>query len=204
MKARMLPLLLLLGFGLAPAASNAGEVAGNVRLGVEGARLASQGPIAVYLESMGGAQSGPPPGRRVEIRQNGAHFVPDFLVVAAGTTVDMPNDDTIFHNVFSLSRPNDFDLGIYPAGQSRTVTLAHAGLVRLYCSIHESMRGTVLVAPSRWFAVASASGAYRLRGVPAGAYKLHVWNERLPALEQEVVVPEGALRLDVTLGVPGS
>jgi hypothetical protein len=125
-------------------------------------------------------------------------------VVAAGTSVDMPNDDTIFHNVFSLSRPNEFDLGVYPAGQSRSVTFAHAGLVRLYCSIHESMRGTVLVAPSRWFAVVSPGGAYRIRDVPPGSYSLHVWNERLPALERKIAVPDGSVRVDVTLGVPGS
>lgn len=193
---------LALGLAAAPAAANAGEVAGTVSLGVEGVRLASLGPTAVYLESAGKAP--PAPAKRETIRQSGAHFLPDFLVVAAGTVVDMPNDDTIFHNVFSLSRPNDFDLGIYPAGQSRSVTFAHPGLVRLYCSIHESMRGTVLVAPSRWFAVASAGGAYHIRGVPAGTYTLHVWNERLPAVQQKVVVPNGALRVDVTLGVPGS
>jgi hypothetical protein len=203
MAARIL-LLLVLSLGLAPAASTAGEVAGSVSLGVEGVHLASQGPIAVYLESRSGAQPGSPPGRRPAIRQNGAHFVPDFLVVAAGTTVDMPNDDTIFHNVFSLSRPNEFDLGVYPAGQSRSVTFAHAGLVRVYCSIHESMRGTVLVAPSRWFAVVSAGGAYRIRDVPPGSYSLHVWNERLPALERKIAVPDGSVRVDVTLGVPGS
>jgi hypothetical protein len=103
-----------------------------------------------------------------------------------------------------MSRPNDFDLGIYPAGQSRSVTFSSPGLVRLYCSIHESMRGTVLVTPSRWFAVASQGGSYRIRDVPPGSYSLHVWNERLPAVEQRIVVPEGAVRVDVTLGVPGS
>lgn len=197
-------MLLALGLGAAPAVSNAGEVAGTLSLGVEGVRLASLGPTAVYLESATGGSPAAAAGQRETIRQSNAHFVPEFLVVAAGTTLEMPNDDTIFHNVFSLSRPNDFDLGIYPAGESRSVTLAHAGLVRLYCSIHESMRGTVLVAPSRWFAVASPAGAYHIRGVPPGSYTLHVWNERLPAVEQKIVVPGGVLRVDVTLGVPGS
>lgn len=197
-----IPWLLMLALGLAPAASTAGEVAGRVSLEVEGARLASQGPVAVYLESAGGGDPAPPPERRRVIRQSGAHFVPEFLVVAAGTTVEMPNEDTIVHNVFSPSRPNDFDLGVYPEGESRSVPFAHPGLVRLYCSIHASMQGTVLVTPSRWFSVASPSGAYRIRDVPPGSYLLHVWNERLPALVKEIAVPDGAVRVDVTLGVP--
>ena len=119
---------------------------------------------------------------------------------SAGQGVLMPNDDTIFHNVFSFSRPNDFDLGVYPAGEVRTVRFQASGLVRIYCSIHESMSAEVLVVPTRWFGVASTTGEYRIPDVPPGRYRLTVWNERLPASTRNVVVNgSGSLRQDVEL-----
>jgi len=188
---------------LVAGAAHAGEVSGRITLAVEGAQLADLGPTVVYLE--GGAPSpAPRPRQRPAIRQSSARFDPSFLVVAAGQTVDMPNEDTIFHNVFSMSRPNDFDLGLYPAGESRAVTFASPGLVRLYCSIHESMTGTVLVAPSPWFATATASGEYRLSDVPPGRYRLTAWNEKLPSETREVVVRAGRTPLDLVLGGGGS
>ena len=73
----------------------------------------------------------------------------------------MPNDDVIFHNVFSYSTPNDFDLGLYPRGESRAKTFQYPGVVRIYCSIHESMNATIFVAPSIWHAVVGADGRVR-------------------------------------------
>ncbi len=182
--------------------AEAGEVAGRVTLGVEGTRLADLGPVVVFLEGEVGAAAPPAPSRSYTIRQRNARFDPDFLVVTAGQSVQMPNDDTIFHNVFSFSRHNDFDLGIYPAGKSRSVTFAKPGLVKIYCSIHESMSGGVLVVPSSWYAIASASGDYQIAGVPAGRYRLSVWNEKLPPATRTVQVKaDGTLRADVALGV---
>jgi plastocyanin len=69
------------------------------------------------------------------MHQREARFAPPFLAIAAGQSVAMENDDAIYHNVFSFSKSNDFDLGLYPAGESRTVTFRYAGVVRTYCSI---------------------------------------------------------------------
>jgi len=187
---------------LVPASVWAGELAGRVSLGVEGTRLADLGPVVVFLEPEGEVSLPPVSPSNPRIRQRKARFDPPFLVITAGQKVDMPNDDTIFHNVFSFSRPNDFDLGVYPSGDSRTVAFEHAGLVKLYCSIHESMSGAVLVSPSPWFATASRAGEYRITGVPAGQYRLTVWNEKLPAATRSVAVrAQGRQRTDVTLGV---
>ena len=135
------------------------------------------------------------------IRQRGAAFEPRFLVVSTGQKVEMPNDDTIFHNVFSYSKPNDFDLGLYAAGQSNTIEFAHPGLVRIYCSIHEAMDGLIFVAPSRLFATPDAEGRYAIRDVPPGRYHVHVWSERLPAISIPIGVRPGtAVSLDITLG----
>jgi plastocyanin len=201
MRARFAVAGVLLGV-LPAAAARAGEVEGRVQLAVEGAALADVGPVAVFLESAGGEMPPASAGRTPAIHQRDAKFLPAFLIVAAGDSVRMENDDTIFHNVFSLSRPNDFDLGTYPAGEHRTVKLAHPGLVKLYCSIHSSMTGTILVVPTPWFSVVSASGAYRIRDVPPGRWELRVWNERLPAVRRSVTVSEGSVRADVALGTP--
>jgi plastocyanin len=160
---RLLASLLLALTPLGVAA--AGEVRGRVALGVAGADLAAAGPIVVYLEGVDGPLHFEPPKRKLEIHQKDAEFSPSFLVISAGETVEMPNDDVIFHNVFSYSTPNDFDLGLYPRGQSRNKTFQYPGVVRFYCSIHESMNGTIFVAPS--FAHAAApDGVSRLRRSP--------------------------------------
>ena len=182
-------LLAAVGLLFATTAANAGEVAGRITLAVEGAKFAQLGPVVVYLEALGD-QATPPPGRRAEVRQHAVRFSPDFLVVAVGQRIEMPNDDEIFHNVFSMSAPNDFDLGSYPAGQSKSIAFDHPGLVRIYCSIHDGMRGGIFVAPSRLFDTASAKGYYRISDVPAGRYRMTVWNERLASVTREVSVPD--------------
>lgn len=172
--------------------ARAGEVRGRIAFGVEGATLDGAGPIVVYLEAVDGKIDAPAPKRSLEIQQKNAAFTPAFLAIAAGETVVMPNDDVIFHNVFSYSTPNDFDLGLYPRGESRAKTFQYPGVVRIYCSIHESMSATIFIAPSSLFVVAGADGAFTLRDVPAGKYRLRTWNRRLPPASQLVDVGAGA------------
>jgi hypothetical protein len=120
-------------------------------------------------------------------------------VVAQGQTVEMPNDDSIYHNVFSFSVPNDFDLGLYPAGKSRSISFRHPGLVRLYCSIHEGMNGTIYVTPTPWFAVADGEGRYAIRGVPAGRWRVKTWTEKLPPVERTLEIGAGPASLELSL-----
>lgn len=199
---------LVLAFGAGAAGTHAatdparGVIRGRVSLAVEGAELRDAGPVVVYLEPLGNQPLPPRPARNPSIRQKDARFSPGFLALARGQAVDMANDDAIYHNVFSYSKPNDFDLGLYPAGDSRTVTLRHAGVVRTYCSIHESMSGTIFVAPNAWFDVVRASGSFEIRDVPPGPFRLHVWCERLPAFVRDVRVESGrTLDLDLAIGV---
>lgn len=181
--------LALLGLFLADgyaAATETGSIAGRLRMGVEGLTLADAGAIVVFLEAVSAPPSTPSAAlAAAQVRQVGARFEPDFLVVARGQAVEMPNDDVIFHNVFSYSKPNDFDLAMYAAGESRTIRFEYPGLVRIYCSIHDEMDGLIFVAPSPAFTRPDKSGAYSLSGVAAGRHRLHVWSERLP----ELVVP---------------
>ena len=187
-------------------ATPTGELRGRVSLGVANVPLAAVAPVVVYLEALDakGAARGAPPRALARMRQRDARFSPPFLVVAAGQSVEMANDDAIYHNVFSYSRPNDFDLGLYPAGESRTLVLRHPGVVKLYCSIHESMNATILVAPTRWFDVVDAKGGYALTGVAAGRYRAVVWAERLPATTRVIEIGAGEQRaLDWVIGAPG-
>ena len=193
-----------LGAARAAGADPAGELRGSVSLGVAGVPLAAVAPVVVYLEPLDGASAGDSvPHRTARMRQKDAHFAPPFLVVPAGSTVEMANDDAIYHNVFSYSRPNDFDLGLYPAGESRKLPLRHPGVVKLYCSIHESMNATILVTPTRWFDVVDAKGGYALEGVQPGRYRAVVWAERLPETSRAIEIGAGPRQtLDWVIGSP--
>jgi plastocyanin len=188
----------------AGAPARGGELRGRVSLGVSDLPLAAVAPVVVYLEALDGTDPGRSPRTAATMRQHDAHFSPSFLVVATGQPVQMANDDAIYHNVFSYSRPNDFDLGLYPAGESRTLSLRHPGVVKIYCSIHESMSATILVVPGPWFDVVGASGDYALGGVPEGRYRAVVWSERLPATSREIEVRDAAQRVDWVIGAPST
>ena len=126
----------------------------------------------------------PPP--RPKLAQKDQCFIPRVVSVSAGGTVDFPNQDPIYHNVFSVSTTRRFDLGKYPKGQSRSVTFPKAGLVNVYCDIHSDMAAFVLVAPNRAYAQPAASGEWALPDVPPGRYTLHVWHPDFGAYEREV------------------
>jgi plastocyanin len=171
--------------------SATGRVRGRLSLELPGVRLADAGPIVAFLEPIDGTPAPAVPAETPKVYQKDARFSPPFLVIAAGQSVSMPNDDAIYHNVFSYSAPNDFDLGLYPAGESRTVKFRYPGLVRTYCSIHESMSGTIFVAPTRHFAMVAPSGDFEIRNVAPGRYRLQTWCDRLPAASREIEVRAG-------------
>lgn len=190
--------------GAAAADAENASVRGKLRLAVEGGRIGEAGPVVVYLEPLDGTPPPPVPANVPRVNQKDARFSPQFLAIAAGQSVAMPNDDAIYHNVFSYSTPNDFDLGLYPAGESRKVTFRHAGVVRTYCSIHESMSGTIFVAPNAYFAVARPNGEFEIRDVAPGRYRMTTWCERLPASEREIqVAPGKGAAVDVVIGSAG-
>ena len=181
------------------------EVRGHVTLSLPGMKLSQLGPFVVYLDAVEGKLDYPVPRGVPKIQQRNAKFSPAFRVITAGQTVEMLNDDAIYHNVFSYSRPNDFDLGIYPAGQSRSVTFAYPGVVKTYCSFHESMNGTIFVAPTPYFDVVRSSGAFSIRSVPPGRYRLKTWNGRLPETSRVITLAPGAtLSHEIPLAESGS
>jgi plastocyanin len=141
--------------------------------------------------------------RPSSVLQKGAMFEPHVLSVMMGTSVEWPNHDEIYHNVFSFSESNPFDLGLYKKDDPiKSITFANAGRVDVFCSIHSRMNCIVLVLENPFFATTDKKGKYQILNVPAGTYKLKAWHERLPSLAKEISVPEsGELKVDFTLGI---
>ena len=134
--------------------------------------------------------------------QRDANFEPHVLPIAVGTGVKWPNQDDIYHNVFSMADTKDFNLGLYGKEKTPTIVFDKVGRVDVFCSIHTKMHCIILVLPSPFFAMADARGNYVIKGVPPGTYRVKAWQERVPALVKEVIVPaEGDVRADFVLGL---
>jgi plastocyanin len=131
----------------------------------------------VYLETAPRAAFEANPDHRARMDQRDERFVPHVLAIVAGTYVNFPNDDRTYHNVFSLSKGNEFNLGRYAVGHSKAVRFQSPGIVRVFCEIHSHMSAFILVFAHRYFAVTDDEGRYRLDGVPPGTYTVMVWNE---------------------------
>jgi len=116
-----------------------------------------------------------PDSGRVVLDQRNLSFSPRVLVVQVGTTVDFPNNDRVFHNVFSFHDGKRFDLGMYPVGALRQVTFDRPGLSRIFCNIHPNMAAYVMSVDSPYFARADEAGAFTIAAVPSGAYTYHAW-----------------------------
>jgi plastocyanin len=148
--------------------------------------------FVVYIEGPAGTNMAPATNVASvitsRVAQKSATFFPHVLPVLAGTTVEWPNNDDIYHNVFSDSDAARFDLGLYKT-QTPQVTFSKPGKVDVYCSIHANMHCIVLVMENPYFTTTDADGKYTITNVPPGVYKLKAWHERLPSEEQEVVVP---------------
>jgi len=133
----------------------------------------------VYLDTAPRAAFEPGERRHARMDQHNERFVPHVLAITTGTYVDFPNDDKTYHNVFSLSKTKEFNLGRYAAGHSESILFDQPGIVRVFCEIHSHMSAFILVFAHRYFAVTSDDGHYRIDAVPPGSYTLVVWNETI-------------------------
>jgi plastocyanin len=143
------------------------DLAGVVRSGGR-----PQAEAVVWLDAPDASPSAP---RRAVLDQRNLTFEPHVLVVRVGTTVELPNNDRVFHNVFSFHDGKRFDLGLYPAGTSKRIVFDRPGLSRVFCNIHPGMAAYVLAVDTPYFAVSDAEGRFSIRAVPRGAYTYHAW-----------------------------
>ena len=149
--------------------------------------------VAVYLEGRFAptAKTGVVPNAVAMMEQTNRRFTPDMLVIQAGSKVSFPNNDPIFHNVFSLSGPKTFDLGNYPKGDTRIVTFPEPGIVYVNCHLHPNMAATIVVAPNQWYTRADGDGGFTLPDVPPGKYTIVAWHKAAGFFRRTVVVAPG-------------
>ena len=155
----------------------------------------------VYLESAPSLAFPDSEPQRAMMDQRNETFVPHVLAITVGTTVDFPNSDHTYHNVFSLRGPRPFDLGRYAAGNSKSVRFDRPGIVRVFCEIHSHMSAFILVFNHRYFSVTSADGRYQISRVPPGRYTLVAWNEGAIRESRPLVISDegGAVEADFSL-----
>lgn len=141
----------------------------------------------VYVADVVASTSG-----TASMKQEGKQFVPRVMAVQKGTRVEFPNLDAVFHNVFSVTPDNSFDLGSYRQGESKSVTMTKPGVVSVYCNMHPQMVGHILVVPSSLYTRAGADGFYRLANVPSGKHKVVAWapNAKPVSMEVDIVADE--------------
>jgi plastocyanin len=142
------------------------------------------------------------PGK-ASVPQRDEQFMPHVLPVYRGATVEFPNDDDVYHNVFSLSSARQFDLGRYPKGSSKSVTFDKSGTVQVFCHIHSDMSAVVLVLDNPYFAIPVDNGKYVIDGLPPGEYTVVGWHERIKPVTGTVHVVAGeAAKLDFNIPIP--
>ncbi len=182
-----LPLLILTALAL-PAANStdSGRIQGKVVI----ANAEHNGNAVLYLEKVEGDRA-QREAKSHRMWQKNKRFTPPVLVVQKGDEVEFPNGDKLFHNVFSVSRPARFDLGLYKSGQSKTVKFKRTGVVDVYCNIHPQMVGKVLIVPNRYYVQTDKDGQFSLENVPPGTYDLVAWHPHAKSVEQEVTVAPG-------------
>jgi plastocyanin len=172
----------------------AGTVVGDISVG---SGKVAPADVAVWLES---SHAGPVPTTKAVISQHGLTFMPQLLVIAAGQTVVMANEDDVAHNVYSRSATRPFNLGIYSKGLNKEVTFPEPGLVEIECSMHRRMKATIVVSSTPYQTMARTGARYEIAGVPAGAYELRAWSPGLGEFRARVTVPEsGAAPVKVVL-----
>jgi plastocyanin len=171
-------------FGLIPV--EGAEVTGRVR--IIGRAPSASVETVVYAERLDAATPVRPGS--YAITQRNRTFVPSVVAVPLGSKIEFPNADMIFHNVFSLSRPDPFDLGLYRGGASRSRVFSQAGTFLLFCNIHPDMSAVILVLPTSHIASTNQQGNYKL-DLPVGRYRLVAWSPRSEKVSAEISVSAG-------------
>jgi plastocyanin len=162
-------------------------------------------PLQPHATSLPPPQAGP-----YRLTQKDKQFTPHLLVVPTGASVQFPNLDPFFHNVFSLFNGKRFDLGLYESGSSRSVRFDREGVSYIFCNIHPDMGAVVLALSTPYYATSDASGQIVIHNVVPGSYELNFWSESVPArsltaLKREIRVAADDMQLGaVTLPLSGS
>jgi plastocyanin len=143
--------------------------------------------VAIYLEGPGLKSAAP---QTAQLDQRNRRFEPETVIIPVGSTVSFPNSDPIFHNVFSLSKPRAFDLGYYPAGQTRKLQFDKPGVIQVFCHLHPNMSAAIVITPNHWSTRPREDGTFLLESIPPGRYELVVWHKSAGFFRRRVDVKE--------------
>ena len=154
--------------------------------------------IVISLAPVNGTAALPTP-KAATMTQKNKMFMPHLLPVLAGTKVDFPNFDPIFHNAFSSYNGQIFDVGLYPPGSTKSVRFTRPGVVRVFCNIHPAMSALILVLSTPYFTTTGKDGSFEI-DIPPGAYDLNVFHERateqtLQQLSERILITDKPLRV---------
>jgi len=155
------------------------EITATVHIDHATSHQVSPANVVVWLTPVNISLPAPTPKTNVKLTQKNKEFLPHLLVVPTGTSVEFPNMDPFFHNVFSLFNGKRFDLGLYEAGSHRSVLFDREGVSYIFCNIHPQMAAVVVSLNSPWYAISDPAGSIVIHDVPPGHYRLHVWAEQL-------------------------
>lgn len=170
-------------FALSPARLHASDVVGKVQVGSD--KNEDISGIVISLTPLNAAQAAArkqPPIHAV-LTQKNKTFSPHLLVIPPGSTVEFPNRDPFFHNVFSLFEGKRFDLGLYESGTSRSVKFDRPGVSYIFCNIHPQMNAIVISLDTPYYSLADNSGSVRINSVKPGEYLMQIWAEGLSSDE---------------------
>jgi plastocyanin len=163
----------------------------------EGRDIPDRRRAVVYLETAPRGAFEDRGFARARVDQRNEMFLPNVLAITVGTVVDFPNNDSTYHNVFSLSKTRRFDLGRYAQGRSKSVRFDRPGVVRVFCDIHSHMSAFIIVFNHPYFATTDAEGRYRIDGIPAGTYNVVAWHDGANRDTRSVTIPQaGSVELD--------
>jgi hemoglobin len=156
---------------------------------IDGKPIDGLGMVMLWPEK-GKAKRRTPKQRLVEQRDK--TFLPRVLAVPPGSTVAFPNFDGVFHNVFSISAPKKFDVGLYKDGDTREVKFEKAGIVRLGCNIHAKMASYIVVVDAPHYIVAEGAKEFTFKSLQPGKYKVRAWSEKSAApVESQIEIKAG-------------
>jgi len=177
---RFLALLVILwssaSFSFAQAEHAGPTISGKVTiLDYKGKPKSDHSGVVVFLDNLPASSPSAAQPAAPRMRQINKSFDPKVLPIAVGTTVEFPNDDNVFHNVFSLSKTKPFDLGIYAQNSSKSVVFDQPGLVKVYCNIHPQMIGYILVLANPYFTTTDEDGHFILENAPVGLATIRTW-----------------------------
>jgi plastocyanin len=167
-------------------------------VGRDDARSAAPADAVIWIENLSRAVGAPSvSGTAPELRQVRYSFRPRVLGISVGTTVEFPNEDAVFHNVFSYSKTKRFDLGYYGKGRSKRVTFDSPGIVKVFCDIHSHMSAFIVVADSKFVVTPGPDGRFTFDNVPDGTWRIRTWHPELGEVTHEVTVAGSTTRVDI-------